>query len=113
MWRQLQDQIAARQERLHSASEIHKFTNDLDDLMDRIQQKDNSIALEDVGRDTGTVQVLLRQHDVFEHELKPMQNEVLVILRESRRLKDAYRGLYLSILVLSQLSNIKYIGYQF
>lgn len=97
MWRQLQDQISSRQERLHSASEIHKFSNDLDDLLDRIQQKDNSLSLDDVGRDAGTVQVLQRQHEVFEHELKPMGNEVLAILNESRRLKEAYKGLFLVV----------------
>jgi hypothetical protein len=92
MWRQLQDQIATRQERLHSASEIHKFSNDLDDLLDRIQQKDNSLSLDGVARDAGTVQVLQRQHEVFEHELKPMGNEVSTILNESKRLKEAYKG---------------------
>ena len=92
MWRQLQDQITTRQERLHSASEIHKFSNDLDDLLDRIQQKDNSLSLDDIARDAGTVQVFQRQHEVFENELKPMENEVLAILNESKRLKDAYKG---------------------
>ena len=94
MWRQLHDQIASRQDRLHSASEIHKFTNDLDDLMDRIQEKDNSLFPDDVGKDAGTVQVLQRQHEVFEHELKPTENEVLTILSESKRLKNAYKGLF-------------------
>ena len=93
MWRQLQDQIASRQERLHSASEIHKFTSDLDDLLDRIHEKDSSLSLDEVGRDAGTVQVLQRQHEVFEHELKPMENEVLAILKKSKRLKEAYKGL--------------------
>jgi hypothetical protein len=98
MWRQLQDQIASRKERLHSASEIHKFSNNLDDLLDRIQQKENSLSLDDVGRDAGTVQVLQRQHEVLEHELKPMENEVLAILNESRRLKEAYQGLVLVVI---------------
>lgn len=99
MWRQLQDQIDFRQERLRSASEIHKFSSDLDDLLDRIHQKENSLSVDDLGRDVGTVQVLQRQHEVFEHELKPLGNEVLTILNESKRLKEAYKGIMHTFLV--------------
>ena len=92
MWRQLQDQISSRNERLESAAEIHKFTNDLDDLMDRIEQKEGSLSMDDVGKDAGTVQVLQRKHEVFEHELKPMETEVATLLNESSRLKASYQG---------------------
>ena len=97
MWRQLQDHISSREERLNSASEIHKFTNDLDDLLDRIHEKDNSLSLDDIGKDAGTVQALQRQQEVFEHELKPMQMEVSAILEESKRLKEVYKGLCFNV----------------
>lgn len=92
MWRQLQDQIAFRNERLESASEVHKFTNDLDDLMDRIEQKDSSLCMDDLGKDAGAVEALQRKHEVFEHELKPMETEVNMLLNKSSLLKMAYKG---------------------
>ena len=42
-----------------------------------IQDKENSIRHDDLGRDIATVQALQRKHETFEHELEALGNQVL------------------------------------
>ena len=57
MWAQLQDQIKIRTKRLASAAEIHGFNRDLNELIARLQEKDASLSMEDLGRDMASVKL--------------------------------------------------------
>ncbi|XP_065894234.1 spectrin beta chain, non-erythrocytic 1-like isoform X3 [Dysidea avara] len=91
-WGTLQELIALRSKNLEGAYEIHKFNNDARELLARIQEKENSIRHEDLGRDITTVQTLQRKHEAFEHELEALGNQVRDLGTEAIRLAASYPG---------------------
>lgn len=92
MWAQLQDQIKIRTKRLASAAEIHRFNRDLNELITRIQEKDASLSMEDLGRDMASVQGLQRKHEGHERDLLAVQQQVETLSAESAKLQAAYQG---------------------
>ncbi|XP_068689103.1 spectrin beta chain-like isoform X1 [Montipora foliosa] len=92
MWAQLQDQIRIRTKRLASAAEIHRFNRDLNELISRIQEKDASLSMEDLGRDIASVQGLQRKHEGHERDLMVVKQQVETLSVESGKLQTAYQG---------------------
>ena len=92
MWAQLQDQIAVRTKRLASAAEIHRFNRDLNELITRVQEKEATLSLEDLGRDMASVQALQRKHEGFERDLLALEQQVNILSAEAGRLQAAYQG---------------------
>lgn len=92
MWAQLQDQISIRNKRLKSAAEIHRFNRDLNELVSRIQEKDATLSMDDLGRDLAGVQALQRRHEGYEHDLSALEHQVEVLISKSRDLQVAYQG---------------------
>ena len=92
MWAQLQDQIRIRTKRLASAAEIHRFNRDLNELIARIQEKDASLSMEDLGRDMDSVQGLQRKHEGHERDLLAVEQQVETLSAESAKLQVAYQG---------------------
>ena len=92
MWAQLQDQIRIRTKRLASAAEIHRFNRDLNELIARIQEKDASLSMEDLGRDMASVQGLQRKHEGHERDLLAVKQQVETLSAESAKLQVAYQG---------------------
>ena len=92
MWAQLQDQIKIRTKRLASAAEIHGFNRDLNELITRLQEKDSSLSMEDLGRDMASVQGLHRKHEGHERDLVVVQQQVDTLTAESGKLQAAYQG---------------------
>ncbi|KAJ7373044.1 hypothetical protein OS493_014188 [Desmophyllum pertusum] len=92
MWAQLQDQIKIRTKRLASAAEIHGFNRDLNELIARLQEKDASLSMEDLGRDMASVQGLQRKHEGHERDLVVVQQQVETLSAESGKLQAAYQG---------------------
>ena len=92
MWAQLQDQISVRNKRLTSAAEIHRFNRDLNELMSRIQEKDATLSMDDLGRDLASVQALQRRHEAYEHDLLALENQVEVLTSKSKHLQASYQG---------------------
>ena len=93
MWAQLQDQIKIRTKRLASAAEIHRFNRDLNELIARIQEKDASLSMEDLGRDMASVQGLQRKHEGHERDLLAVKQQVETLSAESAKLQVAYQGI--------------------
>lgn len=91
-WAQLQDQIKIRTKRLASAAEIHGFNRDLNELITRLQEKDASLSMEDLGRDMASVQGLQRKHEGHERDLLVVQQQVETLSAESGKLQAAYQG---------------------
>ena len=91
-WARLQDQIKIRTKRLASAAEIHGFNRDLNELITRLQEKDASLSMEDLGRDMASVQGLQRKHEGHERELLVVQQQVETLNAESAKLQAAYQG---------------------
>ena len=92
MWAQLQDQIKIRTKRLASAAEIHGFNRDLNELIARLQEKDASLSMEDLGRDMASVQGLQRKHEGHERDLVVVQKQVETLSAQSAKLQVAYQG---------------------
>ena len=74
-WSDLQESVAARQDKLGGASEIHRFNRDVEDALSRIQEKYSSIP-EDLGRDVKQVQSYQKKHEAFENELVALEAQV-------------------------------------
>ena len=98
-WAQLQDQIKIRTKRLASAAEIHGFNRDLNELITRLQEKDASLSMEDLGRDMASVQGLQRKHEGHERELLVVQQQVETLNAESAKLQAAYQGNKMLVLI--------------
>ena len=92
MWAQLQDKTRIRTKRLASAAEIHRFNRDLNELITRIQEKDASLSMDDLGRDIASVQVLQRKHEGHERDLVAVRQQVETLGSESAKLQAAYQG---------------------
>ena len=67
----------ARSQKLHGASEIHRFNRDVEDALSRIQEKYASIP-EDLGRDIKQVQSYQKKHEGFENELVALEAQVSI-----------------------------------
>ena len=98
MWAQLQDQIKIRTKRLASAAEIHGFNRDLNELIARLQEKDASLSMEDLGRDMASVQGLQSKHEGHERDLVVVQKQVETLSAQSAKLQVAYQGEPINIL---------------
>ena len=104
MWAQLQDQIKIRTKRLASAAEIHGFNRDLNELIARLQEKDASLSMEDLGRDMASVQGLQRKHEGHERDLVVVQKQVETLSAQSAKLQVAYQGEAINMLYFLYLS---------
>jgi hypothetical protein len=91
-WTTLQDQMTNRAKRLAGAHEIHKFNRDAKELLDRLQEKEDSIPHDELGRDVASVTVLQRKHEAFENEGSALGSQVRDISSESMRLTALYPG---------------------
>lgn len=91
-WTHLQEQISVRNKRLTSAAEIHRFNRDLNELVSRIQEKDATLSMDNLGRDLAGVQALQRRHEGYEHDLNALEQQIEVLTSKSRSLQAAYHG---------------------
>jgi len=64
----------------------------LNELITRLQEKDASLSMEDLGRDMASVQGLQRKHEGHERELLVVQQQVETLNAESAKLQAAYQG---------------------
>lgn len=68
-----------RATQLGSAHEVQRFHRDVDETKDWIQEKDEALNNEDLGKDLRTVQALQRKHEGLERDLAALGDKVKII----------------------------------
>lgn len=90
-WGLLQDDVKHRGLLLQSAGEIHKFNQDAQDIMRRIEEKELSLP-SDVGKDFNSCQGLVRKHEIFTEELNALTPQIKELHNQSEILRKKYEG---------------------
>ena len=90
-WLLLQDDMKNRAMILQSAGEIHRFNQDVQEIMRRIEEKDVSLSSE-VGKDFNSCQSLVRKHDIFKEEIYALKPQLYDLSKQSEMLQHKYPG---------------------
>lgn len=75
-WSSLQQLTQERATQLGSAHEVQRFHRDVDETKDWIQEKDEALNNDDLGKDLRTVQALQRKHEGLERDLAALGDKV-------------------------------------
>jgi spectrin beta len=62
------------------------------EALSRIQEKEAILQNRDVGRDTKSVQSLIRKHEAFENDLVALEAQLQVLIDDSAALQEKYPG---------------------
>lgn len=79
-WSSLQQLTQDRAKQLGSAHEVQRFHRDVDETKDWIQEKDEALNNEDLGRDLRSVQALQRKHEGLERDLAALGDKVFIFV---------------------------------
>lgn len=75
-WTSLQQLSSERAAQLGSAHEVQRFHRDVDETKDWIQEKDEALNNDDLGKDLRSVQALQRKHEGLERDLAALGDKV-------------------------------------
>lgn len=75
-WRALEEKAEQREQQLGSAHEVQRFHRDIDETKDWIQEKNETLDLDDFGRDLRSVQALQRKHEGVERDLAALGDKI-------------------------------------
>lgn len=75
-WTSLQQLSTERAAQLGSAHEVQRFHRDVDETKDWIQEKDEALNNDDLGKDLRSVQALQRKHEGLERDLAALGDKV-------------------------------------
>lgn len=75
-WTSLQQLTSERATQLGSAHEVQRFHRDVDETKDWIQEKDEALNNDDLGKDLRSVQALQRKHEGLERDLAALGDKV-------------------------------------
>lgn len=89
--------MEARNQKLHGASDIHRFNRDVEEALSRIQEKYTSIP-EDLGRDLKQVQAYQKSHEAFENELVALEAQVRFTFNKEK--KDKFHSKFTHIFLI-------------
>ena len=76
LWDDLYEFLHARQDALSVAKRVHVFNRNADKTVTWITEKEATLYSDDYGQDLKGVQVLLRKHAGFEHDLFAVKEQV-------------------------------------
>lgn len=79
-WTSLQQLTAEKATQLGSAHEVQRFHRDVDETKDWIQEKDEALNNDDLGKDLRSVQALQRKHEGLERDLAALGDKVSLII---------------------------------
>ena len=91
-WNELVKILNIKEQNFLAAVKIHRFNRDVADAFERIKEKGTALAEADLGRDTHSVQALIRRHDLFENDLVVLEAQLQVMINDSVKLQAAYPG---------------------
>lgn len=70
--------LADYKQNLSCALEIHSFNRDVDEMLDRINEKALLLSSEDLGKDLPSVEALQRKQEEVERDMTALQNQLEV-----------------------------------
>uniref|UniRef100_A0A2K5EHS7 Spectrin beta, non-erythrocytic 5 n=1 Tax=Aotus nancymaae TaxID=37293 RepID=A0A2K5EHS7_AOTNA len=85
-WASFHGNLLRYQQQLEGALEIHTLSRELDNVTERIREKDALIQALDCGKDLESMQRLLQKHEELEREIHPIQTQVESLEHEVGRL---------------------------
>ena len=68
-WTVLQEETKEKLAAFKRANEVQQFHREIDETKDWIQEKDDALSIDDLGKDLRTVQALQRKHEGLERDL--------------------------------------------
>ena len=78
-WHELQETTNEKVGAFERAHEVQRFHRDVDETKDWIQEKDEALNNEDLGKDLRSVQQLQRKHEGLERDLAALGDKVNMI----------------------------------
>ncbi|XP_031333128.1 spectrin alpha chain isoform X3 [Photinus pyralis] len=89
-WASLQQVTTERATQLGSAHEVQRFTRDVDETKDWIQEKDEALNNDDLGKDLRSVQALQRKHEGLERDLAALGDKIKQLDETANRLVTSH-----------------------
>ncbi|XP_075227894.1 alpha spectrin isoform X2 [Lycorma delicatula] len=89
-WSSLQQLTQERATQLGSAHEVQRFHRDVDETKDWIQEKDEALNNDDLGKDLRTVQALQRKHEGLERDLAALGDKIRQLDETANRLMQTH-----------------------
>lgn len=89
-WAALQGALTAYRKLLGGAYEIHEFYRDVNDTLERINEKAVTMNSTDVGRDLNTVEGLLRKQEALERDMTAIEQKIVDHNSEAEKLITKY-----------------------
>ncbi|XP_065169865.1 spectrin alpha chain isoform X2 [Atheta coriaria] len=89
-WHSLQQLTAERATQLGSAHEVQRFHRDVDETKDWIQEKEEALNNDDLGKDLRNVQALQRKHEGLERDLAALGDKIRQLDETANRLVQTH-----------------------
>ncbi|KAM5236514.1 spectrin alpha chain, erythrocytic 1 [Ctenodactylus gundi] len=89
-WGSLQRLAEEQQQLLSSAHAVQVFQREASDTKEQIEKKCQALKAADPGSDLLSVQALQRQHEVFERDLLPLGEKVVMLRETAERLSESH-----------------------
>ncbi|KAL0276367.1 UNVERIFIED_CONTAM: hypothetical protein PYX00_003957 [Menopon gallinae] len=89
-WASLQQLTSERAAQLGSAHEVQRFHRDVDETKDWIQEKDEALNNDDLGKDLRSVQALQRKHEGLERDLAALGDKIRQLDETANRLTQTH-----------------------
>ncbi|XP_049820921.1 spectrin alpha chain isoform X3 [Aethina tumida] len=89
-WDSLQQLSTERANQLGSAHEVQRFHRDVDETKDWIQEKDDALNNDDLGKDLRSVQALQRKHEGLERDLAALGDKIKQLDEIANRLVQTH-----------------------
>ncbi|XP_072162112.1 spectrin alpha chain [Bemisia tabaci] len=89
-WTSLQQVTQERATQLGSAHEVQRFHRDVDETKDWIQEKEEALSNEDLGKDLRSVQALQRKHEGLERDLAALGDKIRQLDETANRLMQTH-----------------------
>ena len=87
-WADLQTATSNKMNAFERAHEVQRFHRDVDETKEWIQEKEEALNIEDVGKDLRQVQALQRKHEGLERDLSALQAKINKIDETAVSLKE-------------------------
>ena len=75
-WREVQLRSTKNADKFERATEVQTFHRDVDDIKDWINEKQDALNSEEMGKDLRQVQQLMRKHEGLERDLAALQDKI-------------------------------------
>ncbi|CAG9856863.1 unnamed protein product [Phyllotreta striolata] len=89
-WTSLQQLTSERASQLGSAHEVQRFHRDVDETIDWINEKDEALNNDDLGKDLRSVQALQRKHEGLERDLAALGDKIKQLDDTANRLVQTH-----------------------